>query len=335
MDSHAGVQKLYHLSHLSGIARKCYRRQPEDRPAGVSEAQTQAYAAMTDSSPSTTQPRWLVTGTSGRVGRMLRRHWQAEPPPCVLIVQSRRPGEGLEWDLLTGPLPDGAGPLDCLIAFAGVTPGPGADLSVNIALAEATLSAAHAAGIPRVLVTSSSAVYGAPAGDGPLDEDSPLRPVNAYGHAKLAMEAACAPWRDRGLEVCCLRIGNVAGADVLLLNGRTASPEAPLRIDRFADGAGPLRTYIGPETLAGVTVALARHPNPLPDVVNIGTPRPVAMANLATAAGMSWCWQEAPPTAIQRITLDLSRLESLYSFAPADSEPAEMIRQWHDTRDPA
>lgn len=233
------------------------------------------------------------------------------------------------------PLPREVEPFDCLISYAGVTPGPGANLDLNIALAEATLRAAHAARIRRVLLTSSSAVYGAPEGNSPLGEQDSPYPISRYGKAKLAMEAVCAPWRARGIEVCCLRIGNVAGADILLLNGRAAGPDNPLRIDRFADGAGPLRSYIGPATLARVTAALAGHSGPLPDLLNIGAPQPVAMAELATAAGMRWRWQKAPETAIQRITLDLTQLESLYSFVPADSTPAEMIHQWHETRDPA
>jgi len=201
-------------------------------------------------------------------------------------------------------------------------------LDLNIALAEATLAAAYAAGISRVLLTSSSAVYGVPSSDVSLCETDAPHPINAYGRAKLAMEAACAPWRGRGMEICCLRIGNVAGADVLLLNGLAAGPQNPLRIDCFADGSGPVRSYIGPETLARVTAALAAHPGKLPDLLNIGAPEAVAMAGLASAAGMEWRWQEAPQAAIQRITLDITRLASLYSFAPSDSDPVEMIRQW-------
>jgi nucleoside-diphosphate-sugar epimerase len=181
-------------------------------------------------------------------------------------------------------------------------------------------------------LTSSSAVYGAPKGNAPLQEDDEPRPVNDYGRSKLAMEEICEPWRARGMDICCLRIGNVAGADVLLLNGMAA--DKPLVIDRFDDGGGPLRSYIGPATLARITATLAANPEPLPFHINIGAPEPVAMADLASAAGIAWAWQKAPPSAHQRITLDLSRLEALYSFAPTDSRPKELIDQWTGLRDP-
>lgn len=281
-------------------------------------------------------PRWLVTGASGRVGRMLWRYWRHAPPAADLVRQSRRGGEDdgdLLWDPLTVGLPPDAGAFDAVIAYAGVTPGQDVDTGVNAALAKATLSAAHDAGIGRVLLTSSSAVYGAPLGDAALTEDTPPRPVNDYGRSKLEMEAVCEPWRARGLEICCLRIGNVVGADALLLNGCAARGD-PLILDRFADGEGPWRSYIGPATLARVTAALAAHPGPLPPCLNIGAPRPTAMADLARAAGFDWRWRAAPDTALQQVTLDVKRLAALYSFTPADSDPQVMIDQWIELRDP-
>ena len=281
--------------------------------------------------------RWLVTGAGGRVGRMLWRHWQQEPPAAELLRQTRKiedsTGNSLLWDPLTQPLPVAAGRIDCFIAYAGITPAYGADLGLNAELAEATLSAAFQAGITRVLLTSSSAVYGVQPDTIGIREDDPTRPLNDYGRSKLAMEAVCDQWRTRGMEICCLRIGNVAGADVLLLNGLAATG-APLRIDRFSDGTGPLRSYIGPATLARVTATLAAHQGPLPPCLNIGAPGAVAMADLAAMAGFPWAWQEAPSLAHQRITLDVSRLEALYSFAPTDSDPVEMIAQWTGLRDP-
>ena len=333
---------------------------------------------MTDPSPPAPlrpdRPRWLATGGSGRVGRMVRRAWAEAPPAATLLMPQRRAGDvpgGLVWDPLAGDLPEGVGPVDTLIALAGITPASGQPLELNTALAVATLTAARRHGIGRVLLTSSSAVYGAPAGDAPLSEDSPLRPLNPYGAAKLAMEAACAPFRDAGVEVCCLRIGNVAGADALLLNAATARPDQPIRLDRFAgaaaetdpDGPGPIRSYLGPATLARVLAGLAAAPGPLPAALNVALPHPVGMADLAEAAELPWLWQPAPAGALRRLTLDVGRLARLYRFTPAegglpapeapaaDPDPTrpraaplrpdaaalarDMVHQWHRLKDPA
>ena len=49
--------------------------------------------------------------------------------------------------------------------------------------------------------------------------------------------------------VTALRIGNVAGADQLLLNAARATDAAPLRLDRLEGGAALSRSYIGPGAL--------------------------------------------------------------------------------------
>lgn len=223
-----------------------------------------------------------------------------------------------------------------MIVLAGVTPGPGVDeaaLQGNSALAVASLQAAQAAGIARVILASSSAVYGVHPQGKPFAETDDVQPLNAYGRAKLAMETAADPFRAAGLEVCALRIGNVAGADALLhpLATAPATPRAPVRIDAFADGCGPLRSYIGPQTLARVLSALAAHPSPLPQILNLAAPRPVRMRALALAAGWPVEMVPAPAHAQQSITLDTSRLAALCKLEEKDSDPAEMVAQWKAT----
>jgi len=281
----------------------------------------------------------LLTGASGRVGRMVCHHWPAMVPDLALTPQYRRdaPQGALLWDPGDGP-GDLLSRMDCtgesfgaVVALAGVTPGPGRDLSLNRDIAEATLEGACRAGVRRVLLASSSAVYG-PGGGRPLDEDAPCAPVNAYGEAKRDMEEACAPWRARGLDICCLRIGNVAGADALLLNVVRAGPGTPVLIDRFADGGGPVRSYVGPATLAAVLATLCRLPGPLPRVLNVAVPAPMAMTALAKAAGARYEMRPAPAGAHQRITLECSRLAALHAFAPGDGTATGMIRQWQQAR---
>ncbi|RNF34707.1 NAD-dependent epimerase/dehydratase family protein [Paracoccus methylarcula] len=266
---------------------------------------------------------------------MLARHWDVEPPKrAELLRQSRWGAAEIRWDPLRSPFPRQHGGFSCFIGLAGIVPGTGSDLRLNRDLAEAILHAAHDMGVARVLLSSSSAVYGAAKGRHAFREEDPPGPRNAYGEAKSEMEAVCAPWRTRGMEICCLRIGNVCGADMLFTNSSRAAAGEMLHIDRFDDGTGPERSYIGPATLARVIETLARHPAPLPETLNLAAPEPVAMTDLASAADMRWTWKLAPASALQRITLDCGRLAKLHSFTASDSDPVEMVRQWLRLRDP-
>ena len=198
----------------------------------------------------------------------------------------------------------------------------------NVRLAEASLEVAKRVGARRLLIASSSAVYGGSRPE-PYAESDPVAPLMPYGASKARMEAVVRRQVPPGLECTFLRIGNVAGADALLLNdGQTG-----ITIDRFADGQGPRRSYIGPRTLARVLAGLATHEGELPEVLNIGTPDPVDMANLATAAGFDWSFVDARPHAQATITLDVSQLDALLPFAPKDSDAAQMVAEWQDVRD--
>jgi UDP-glucose 4-epimerase len=73
------------------------------------------------------------------------------------------------------------------------------------------LRAASLHGVERVLFASSRQVYGEPIGL-PVDEDSPLLAINAYGASKVAGEAYCRAFRrEFGLQVGILRLSNVYG----------------------------------------------------------------------------------------------------------------------------
>lgn len=289
----------------------------------------------------------LVIGATGRVGRMLCHHWQHDVTAPALTMTSRSPStvpDMLCWSPLDGPhgllnhlAQRGADQVPAaMLVLAGVTPGAGVPdeaLAGNRALAEASLHAASAAGIRRVLVASSSAVYGVDPHGAAFAETTQARPFSAYGKAKLEMETACQPARERGLEVCALRIGNVAGADALLgpLTGQSAVGAEPLAIDAFADGMGPLRSYIGVATMARVIAALVRYPAPLPKVLNLAAPNPVRMVALAKAAGWPVRRVTAPETACQSITLDCSLLNGLCPMSSTDSLPETMVQQWKAT----
>lgn len=281
-------------------------------------------------------PGWLMVGASGRVGRLVRASWMRDPAIAMRLVPQMRGDPvraaacgGLWWAPLDGPemfeqFVNNDGSPAAMIMLAGVIPGRGTDFATNVDLAVTCLEAARAARCDRVLIASSAAVYGA-SDDGPLPEDARCAPDGAYGASKLAMETACAPYRALGMDVCCLRIGNVVGADALL---RNAAPGRAIRITRFGDGQGPRRPYIGPESLARILATLAAWPGRLPDVLNVAAPLAADMADLAQAAGLGWSWEEAPAEALQKVALDCRRLGDFYQFTPEECTLTGMMTQF-------
>lgn len=280
----------------------------------------------------------IVVGSSGEVGRLLVPHWQRADADVVLQYRTGDPPSAaltaLHWDPDDGPavLADWLGEHDTpssMVVLAGVTPRSGRDLTLNTRIAETCLAAAKAVGIGRVLVASSSAVYGNHLDRSFHESDTPL-PVNAYGAAKLDMEIACTRWSS-ALEVVCLRIGNVAGADALLRQA-LFPVSTEVMLDRFADGKSPLRSYIGPGTMADVLMDLAIYDGALPSVLNLAAPDPVEMGALAEAAGLRWQARNRNDTKGQSITLNCGRLWSLLGAPECASDPAEMVAQINVSR---
>jgi UDP-glucuronate 4-epimerase len=80
----------------------------------------------------------------------------------------------------------------------------------NVRTTEAVLHSAARAGVRRVLLASSSSVYGPVSG--PAREDGPLRPLSPYGRSKRRAELVAARLaRRHGLELVVLRYFTVYG----------------------------------------------------------------------------------------------------------------------------
>jgi len=81
---------------------------------------------------------------------------------------------------------------------------------VNLQGTLRVLWAAYQAGVQRVVVASSAAVYGE--ASVPVEEESPKRPLSPYASSKLAMEQAAQLFtRAYGLPTVCLRYFNAYG----------------------------------------------------------------------------------------------------------------------------
>lgn len=90
---------------------------------------------------------------------------------------------------------------------------PGKYADNNISGTVNILNAAVAAGIKRIVFSSSAAVYGEPRYQ-PVDEDHPVNPENFYGFTKLEIERLLS-WYDKlkGLKHAVLRYFNASGYD--------------------------------------------------------------------------------------------------------------------------
>lgn len=269
--------------------------------------------------------RILVLGASGRLGRMLRRHWsEANLHPIWQFREAPRDWLLRDEILIFDPLlePPVSTPADLVISLAGVVPGKG-ELSLNIDLGLAAVKSAIALKAQHVMLASSAAVYGA--STKPLSEEDAARPLSAYGMAKLEMEyKALELAASHGLQATMLRIGNVAGADALL-----SQQGISRNLDRFSSGYGPVRSYIGPQGLSSVLTSLmccAHSGIFLPERLNVALRGGVAMADLCKAADLEMTWQPAPETAVETVVLDVARLADLVSVADADAKA--IIADW-------
>lgn len=264
-------------------------------------------------------PRILLLGASGKLGRAVRAIWS---DTLDYVSVSRRATDGcLHWGM-GDPFPD-IGRFDAVLALWGVTSNQGNLLSDNAILAEHALVIASEVGARRVVHCSSAAVY--EGRTGPLREEMTLSPVAAYGRSKLEMERRIAEWHrahPEGPESVVLRIGNVVGADSLFAN---LIPGETVTLDRFADGEGPVRSYLSPHDLALILYDCACQ-RPPERLYNLASSAPTAMADIARAAGCRVAWREATRPEVQRVHLDTSRLQRDFGNRHLSGAAADLVQ---------
>ncbi len=170
--------------------------------------------------------RVLVTGGAGYIGSVVAAQLLAEGHEVVVVD-----------DLSTGhknAVPRGAefhrtgitelGPvlgewnLDAVVHFAAKSlvgesvEDPARYWNNNVVGSLALLDAMRAAGVGRIVFSSTAATYGE-AVEMPIREDAPAAPTNPYGASKLAVDMALRNYADAyGMTAVSLRYFNVAGA---------------------------------------------------------------------------------------------------------------------------
>lgn len=258
--------------------------------------------------------RLVILGATGQIGRIISNNLLNDPD-LHLILQSRseRPGYH-KWnpDEGTAGLTQLLENSDVVLNLIGKIPSPGVTKHdfqrVNVKLAVKILETARRAGVPKIFMTSTAAVYGRPISpEKPFKENSILSPLSEYGKSKVAMEKELG--KISGADLSTLRIGNVAGADALLGQFVDMRQIKEITLDRFQDGKGPNRSYIGPKRLSETIKRLAISLNEIPTCLNVTSWPPTAMEDMLISldqrrpGSIRQKWRAADSSAIQNVSL--------------------------------
>jgi UDP-glucose 4-epimerase len=174
--------------------------------------------------------RILVTGGAGYIGSVCAAQLIRDGGHEVVVVDNLSRGhraaipagaEHAEVDLLDAPAlasavadarPDAVMHFAALALVGESVEHPERYWRTNVGGTLNLLDAMRAAGVERLVFSSTCACYGAP-DEVPIAEDSPTRPANPYGASKLAVDQMIGEHCvAHGLGAISLRYFNVAGA---------------------------------------------------------------------------------------------------------------------------
>jgi UDP-glucose 4-epimerase len=215
---------------------------------------------------------------------------------------------------------------------------PRRDATTNVLGTIAVLEAAHAAGVRRVINTSTGGGLYGDAEVLPTPEDHPIRPLAPYGQSKLAAEGYCELYtRLHGLSTVSLRYGNVYGPrqDIHGEAGVVA-----IFCGRLVDGRRPTVYGDGRQTRDWVDVAdvvranLMAAESELTGPVNIGHGQETSVIDLLSALaevsdhGALPDPEFAPerPGEVRRSCLDVTRARERLGWEPESDLRAGLRR---------
>lgn len=221
--------------------------------------------------------RVLITGGSGYFGCVLRDRLRSAGEQVRIFDLVDTDDRPADVEIVLGDIRDPvavrAACADVAVVHHNVAQVPLAKdrelfRSVNCGGTEILLREAHAAGVTKIVHTSSSAIFGIPEKN-PVDDSVAPHPMEAYGAAKLEAEHAIGEAVDRlGLDVTIIRPRTILG------HGRLGIFQ--ILFDWIAEGrrvpvlgkGDNLYQFVHAEDLADACVRAARRAGPA--VYNIG-----------------------------------------------------------------
>jgi nucleoside-diphosphate-sugar epimerase len=234
--------------------------------------------------------RVVVTGAAGFIGSHVADSMAAAGHTIVAVDRHRHngtPGPRITWATLdlAEHEPPGLADADVVVHLAGrpgVRSSWGDDATDrdNVEATRRLLDACAAAPRrPRVILASSSSVYGS--ADRPSDEDDDLRPESPYGHSKQQAEDLARAAAAAGTHTVILRFFSVYGprqrADMAFHRFFVAAlAGAPLPV--FGDGT-QARSFTFVDDVVAATVAAATADLPPGIAMNVGHPAPVRIGD--------------------------------------------------------
>lgn len=228
-----------------------------------------------------------------------------------------------------------------IAARAGVRPSiedPVGYSDFNVLGTSVVLDAAARAGAGRMLVASSSSVYGNAKTVPFSEEERQLDPISPYAATKLACEAIChAHAHLTGMPTACLRFFTVYGPrqrpDLAIRKFMrlVARGEA---IEMYGNGSTSRDYTFVSDLVRGILAAEAAAGRFGYRVWNLGSDAPVTLDGLIAAIGRATgiepriVQSEQRPGDVERTWADLSRAREELGYAPEVSLEEGLSRQW-------
>ena len=228
-----------------------------------------------------------------------------------------------------------------LAAKAGVRPSiedPAGYTRANVVATSEVLDAAHKLGCSRVVMASSSSVYGNSSAAPFSETDTCVEPISPYAATKRACELIAHTHHHlTGQPVSCLRFFTVFGPRQrpdLAIAKFMRIIDAGETITMFGDGSTSRDYTFIDDIVAGITAAYERTPDHGFRVWNLGSDRPTRLDDMIAAIAdvvgkpANIVQTGMQPGDVDRTWADLTRARAELGYAPSTPFAEGLRAQW-------